>query len=67
MRHIMIIYNLILETKIPKIKSHYFDTDAFVRSIITEYIIEDLKNLGDFFDFSNLNENQELFSYKNKK
>ena len=26
-----------------------------------------MKNLEDLFDFSNLNENQELFSNKNKK
>ena len=43
------------------------DTDSFVLSVNTKDIIKDLKNLEDFFDFSNLNENPELFSNKNKK
>ena len=38
-----------------------------ILSMRTEYIIEDLKNLEDIFDFSNLDENRELFSIKNKK
>ena len=33
----------------------------------TENIIDDLKNSEDIFDFSNLDENHELFSEKNKK
>ena len=43
------------------------DCDSFVLSIETQHIINDLKNLEDLFDFSNLNENHELFSNKNKK
>ena len=35
-------------------------------SVKTKDIIKDLKNLEDLFDFSNLNENHELFS-RNKK
>ena len=46
---------------------HYIDTDAFVLSVNTYDIIKDLKNLEDTFDFSNLDENHELFSNKNKK
>ena len=46
---------------------HYIDTDAFVLSVKTENIIKDLKNLEDIFDFSNLDENHELLSEKNKK
>ena len=42
-------------------------TGSFVLSVSTEDIIKDLKNLEDLFDFSNLNENHELFSNKNKK
>ena len=42
------------------------DTDSFVLSVNTKDIIKDLKNLEDLFDFSNLNENHELFSNKNK-
>ena len=33
----------------------------------TEDIIKDLQNLEDIFDFSNLDENRELFSIRNKK
>ena len=44
---------------------HYMDTDSFVLSVDTKDIIKDLKN--NFFDPSNLNESQELFSNKNKK
>ena len=50
-----------------KIQLHYIDTDAFVLSLETQNIIEDLKNLEDIFDFSNLDKNHELFSNKNKK
>ena len=48
-------------------KLHYMDCDSFVLSIETQIIINDLKNLGDLFDFSNLNKKHELFSNKNKK
>ena len=43
------------------------DTDSFVLSVNTEDIIKDLENLRDIYDFTNLNENQELFGNKNKK
>ena len=46
---------------------HYMDTDSFILSVNTKDIIENLKNLEDIFDFSNLDENHELFSNKNKK
>ena len=46
---------------------HDMDTDSFVLSVNKHNIIKDLINLEDFFDFSNLNENHELFSNKNKK
>ena len=46
---------------------HYLDTDGMILSMKTENIIKDLKNLEDIFDFSNLDENHELFSNKNKK
>ena len=49
------------------IQCHYMDCDSFVLSIETENIINDLKNLQDLFDFSNLDKNHELFSNKNKK
>ena len=38
-----------------------------ILSMKTEIIIKDLKNLEDIFDFSNLDENHQLFSNKNKK
>ena len=49
------------------IQLHYMDTDAFVLIVNTNDIIKDLKNLEDIFDSSNLDENHELFSNKNKK
>ena len=42
----------------------YMDTDSFVLSVNTNDIIIDLKILEDIFDFSNLDENHELFSNK---
>ena len=45
----------------------YIDTDGLILSMKTENIIKDLKNLEDIFDFSNLDENHELFSNKNNK
>ena len=46
---------------------HYLDTDGMILSMKTKDIIKDLKNLENIFDFSNLDENHELFSNKNKK
>ena len=46
---------------------HYINTDGMILSMKTQNIIEHLKNLQDFFGFSNLVENYELFSNKNKK
>ena len=43
------------------------DCDSFVLSIKSLNIIKDLKNLEDIFDFSNIDENHELYSEKNKK
>ena len=49
------------------IQLQYMDCDSFVLSIETHNINNDLKNLEDLFDFSNLDKNHELFSNKNKK
>ena len=49
------------------IQLHYMNTDSFVLSVNTKDTNKDLKNLEDIFDFSNLDENHELFSNKNKK
>ena len=46
---------------------HYMDTDSFVLSVNTKNFIGELENLEDLFDFSNLTETHELFSYRNKK
>ena len=46
---------------------HYMDTDSFILSVTTKDITIDLKNLEDTFDFSNLDQNHETFSNKNKK
>ena len=45
---------------------HFFDYDSFVLSIATQNIIVDLKNREFLFDFTNLNENHELFSNEKK-
>ena len=50
-----------------KLQLHYIDTDVMILSMKTENIIKDFKKLEDLFDFSNLDENLELFSEKNKK
>ena len=50
-----------------KLQLHYIDTDGMILSMKPENIIKDLKTLEDIFDFSNLDENHELFSNKNKK
>ena len=46
---------------------HYMDTDGLILSVNTKDIIKDLKKMEGIFDFSNLDENHELFSNKNKK
>ena len=46
---------------------HYIDTDGMILSMKTKDIIKDLKNIGDIFDFSNIDENHELFIERNKK
>ena len=50
-----------------KLQLHYIDTDGMILSMKTESIINELKDLEHIFDFSNLDENHELFSEKNKK
>ena len=49
------------------IQLHYVDTDAFALCVNTKDNIMDLKNLEDIFEFSNLDENHEVFSIKNKR
>ena len=49
------------------IQLHYMDTDSFVLCVNTKDIIKDMKNFEGIFDLSNLDENHELFSNKNKK
>ena len=46
---------------------HYIDTNGMILSMKTKDIIKDLKNLEDIFDFSNLDEDHEIFSNRNKK
>ena len=48
------------------IQLHYMDTDSSVLSVNTKDIIKDLKKIKDIFDFSNLDENHELFSNKKR-
>ena len=50
-----------------KIQLRYIDTDAFVSTVNTNDIIEDIKDLEDMFDLSYLEKTHKLFSIKNKK
>ena len=50
-----------------KLQLHYIDTDGMILSMNSKDIINDLKNIEDIFDFSNLDENHEIFSIKKKK
>ena len=43
------------------------DTDSFKLSVYTKDIFKDLENLEDMFDYSNLDQNEELLSNKNKE
>ena len=43
------------------------DTDSFVISVNTKDVIKDFRKLEDIFDFSDLGENYEPFSNRNKK
>ena len=49
------------------IQLHYKDSDICVLGIRTQNITNYLQNLKDFFGFSNLKKNHELFSHENKK
>ena len=52
------------------IQIHYQDTDAFIMSIKTTNVINDLSNLQEqynLFDFSNLSKDHQLFSNEYKK
>ena len=49
-----------------KLQLQNIDTDGMILSMNTKDIIKDLKNLEDIFDFSNLDENHEIFSNKKK-
>ena len=53
--------------ELENLQLHYIDIDGMILSMRTENIIKDLKNLEDMFDFSNLDENHDLFSNKNKE
>ena len=41
---------------------HFMDNDSFVLTVNTKYIVKDSKNLEDVFDFSTLNEDQQIIS-----
>ena len=50
-----------------KIKLHYMDTESFILSIKTGDLIKDLEYFKDDFDFSELDENHELYDTIIKK
>ena len=49
------------------LRLHYIDTDGMFLSVKTQNIIKDSKKLEDIFEFSKLDENDELLSNRNKK
>ena len=49
------------------IQSHYIDTEAFVLSRKTSVVINEIYELKDLVDFSNLNKDHELLSNENEK
>ena len=49
------------------VKLHYMDTDSFILSIKTGDLINDFEYFKDDFDFSELDENHELYNSINKK
>ena len=49
------------------VKLHYMDTDSFILSNKTKDLIKDLEYFKDDFDFSELDENHELYDTINKK
>ena len=65
MKLIMIFFNHILDRKIYNFI--IWIPIAFVLSLNTKNIIQDLNKLKKYFDFSNLNKDHELFSKINKK
>ena len=50
-----------------KIQLYFMDTDSFVLRMNTKDIVKVSNNLEDRSDFSNLDENHEIFSIRNKK
>ena len=53
--------------RLQNLQLHYIDTDGMILNMKTQNIINDLKKLEVFFDFSNLDQNHELFIDQNKK
>ena len=49
------------------IQLQFMDTNSCVLCVNTKDIIEESRNSDEIFDFSNLDENHELFSKENKK
>ena len=51
-----------------KLELHYLDTDSFIFSFKPiKNLIEDIKNLKEDFDFSDLDPSHEVYSEDNKK
>ena len=62
MKHVRIHYNNIMDLQLL-----YVDTNGMILSMKAQSIIKVSENLEDLFNFSNLDENHELFSKKNRK
>ena len=65
MKHILTVFNCILEKK--SMQLPYMGADNFLLSFNTKDIVKDLENLKDLFDFSKFDKNHKLFSKKNEK
>jgi hypothetical protein len=50
-----------------KVRLAYTDTDSFILKVETEDLYKDLKNMGDYFDFSNYAEDHDNYDLKNNK
>ncbi|XP_066903545.1 uncharacterized protein [Halyomorpha halys] len=49
------------------LKMMYTDTDSFIYRILTDDVYEDMKNMNQYFDFSDYPKNHLCYSEKNKK
>jgi hypothetical protein len=59
-------YDVMKSTYGDKLKLCYMDTDSLIMRIETEDVYEDMREMGDYFDFSNYPVNHPSYETKNK-